>query len=145
MSQDRKRRENFSQEEKVFILDFVKQHKSILEDKSGNFKLVIAKKQKWQELSQLMRSSGHYRDWKEVRASYQRWKIAAKKTISAYRRHSQGTGGGPSSSIPSETDFAIVEVCPEDFEEDENPLDSDAQVIIIIVSNVTAYIFFCLI
>jgi hypothetical protein len=144
MSEDRKRRENFSQEEKSIILDFVKQHKNILEDKSGNAKLVIAKKQKWQELALLMRSSGHYRDWKEVRGSYQRWKVAAKKAISAYRRHSQGTGGGPSSSIPSETDFALVEVCPEDFEEDENPLDSDAQVIIIMVSNVTAFIFFYL-
>ena len=79
MSEDRKRRENFSQEEKSIILDFVKQHKNILEDKSGNAKLVIAKKQKWQELALLMRSSGHYRDWKEVRGSYQRWKVAAKR------------------------------------------------------------------
>jgi len=75
-----------------------------------------------------MAATGSARSWEELRSAYQRWKVAAKKSISAYKKHLKGTGGGPSVSTPSETDYAICDICPEDFETDQNIHDSDGQV-----------------
>lgn len=128
MAEKQKKRENFSQEEKNTIMDFVKDNCATLEDKSGNAKLQAAKKQKWKELSEKMRATGSTRSWEELRAAYQRWKVTAKKNVSLYKKKLKSTGGGPSISMPSEMDFSIAEICPEDFEMDENIHDSDGQV-----------------
>lgn len=44
MTEKQRKRENFSQEEKMLIVQFVKDNHIIMEDKSGNVKIQIAKK-----------------------------------------------------------------------------------------------------
>ncbi|KMQ85829.1 hypothetical protein RF55_15392 [Lasius niger] len=61
MSEKLKRRENFSQEEKEIIINYVKKNGTILEDKSGNAKMHIAKKQKWKELEEELKALGSTR------------------------------------------------------------------------------------
>lgn len=123
-----KRRENFSQEERDVIINYIKENCTVMEDKSGNAKMQIAKKQKWKELEEQLKASGSIRTWTELRTAYQRWKVAGKKNVTAYKRYLKSTGGGPSIHKPSELDFIIADICPEDFEMDENIHDSDGQV-----------------
>lgn len=95
MSEKLKRRENFSQEEKEIIINYVKKNGTILEDKSGNAKMHIAKKKKWKELEEELKALGSTRTWAELRTAYQCWKVMAKKNVTAYRKYLKSTGGGP--------------------------------------------------
>lgn len=106
----------------------MKDNQKVTEDKSSNAKMQIAKKDKWKELSQQMKASGGNREWTELRAAYQRWKVTARKTVTNYKKYLKSTGGGPSMPTPSDIDYSIADICPEDFEVDENNHDSDGQV-----------------
>lgn len=79
MTEKRRKRENFSQEEKMLIVQFVKENHIIMEDKSSNAKMQTAKKDKWKELAQQMKATGSDREWTELRAAYQRWKVIDSK------------------------------------------------------------------
>ncbi|XP_015603522.2 uncharacterized protein LOC107271714 isoform X1 [Cephus cinctus] len=120
------RKENFTIEEKALVVQFVSDNRDILENKANNTRLQKSRRDKWMELTEKMATTGIKRDWKDIRGAYQRWKLAAKKTISCYRKHATGTGGGPALPESSGLDFTISEICPEDFVEDENPHDSDS-------------------
>lgn len=120
-----KRRENFCREEKEFVLNYVKQNKNIIEYKGTDARKNNEKRLKWEDLAKKMRCLGFHREWKDIRASYQRWKVAAKKNICSYSKYRRATGGGESKAEPSNFDYMISDICPLDFEEDENPADSD--------------------
>jgi len=75
-----------------------------------------------------MKATGSNREWTELRAAYQRWKVTARKTINNYKKYLRSAGGGPSAPMPSDIDYSIADICPEDFEEDQNNNDSDGQV-----------------
>jgi uncharacterized protein YifE (UPF0438 family) len=123
------RHENYSVLEKQLIIEFVDANKDVLENKSSNAKIHEGKKAKWMILSERLAASGIQRDWKHIREAYQRWKLAAKKHISAYNKSLKGTGGGPSVADPNEQDYAIQAITPEDFVEDESLFDSDSLVL----------------
>lgn len=89
---------------------------------------IYGKKGKRLEAQELLAAAGYDRTWSEIQTAYHRWKGTAKKNISCCNRYSAGTGGGPYASERSEEDFFLAEVSPGDFEEDDNPLDSDGVV-----------------
>lgn len=49
MTEKQRKRENFSQEEKMIIIQFVKDNNIIIENKSNNIKIQIEKKRKKME------------------------------------------------------------------------------------------------
>ncbi|XP_067217187.1 repetitive organellar protein-like [Linepithema humile] len=81
MADKLKRRENFSQEEKDTIVEFIRHNSAIMEDKSASAKLQVLKKQKWKELAEQMKATGSQRKWEELRAAYQRWKTKTSTTV----------------------------------------------------------------
>lgn len=95
---------------------------------SGNVKMQTAREQKWKELSEQMKAMGSTRGWEEIRSAYHRWKVAAKRNVSTYKKHLKSTSGGLSIPMSSNMNFSIAKICPEDFEMDENIYDSDGQV-----------------
>jgi hypothetical protein len=94
--------------------------------KALNPNAIKKKKQLWEQLSHNMRKIGVERDPSNLRSAYYRFKQQAKSAVGAYKRYFKKTGGGPGPSTePTELEWAIANICPIDFEEDEPLLDSD--------------------
>lgn len=50
-----------------------------------------------------MKTTSSTREWTELRAMYQHWKVVARKIITNYKKYLKGTGSGPSAPTPSVT------------------------------------------
>lgn len=69
---------------------------------------------------------GNQRGVKRVKEQWQRMKLQAKKTISQYRKQCNATGGGPPPDEPSDIDWKIKDLLPQEFTEEISIYDSDA-------------------
>ena len=118
------RNENFSREEKEFVVRFVNEHLKILENKSNTSEVYLKKRDKWRELTEKLKAFGVVRDWKEVRHAYQRWKWFAKKNITALQKWGDSI---PASMSPTEFDYMIYNVCSQEFEDDESNFSNESE------------------
>ncbi|KYN35152.1 hypothetical protein ALC56_10326 [Trachymyrmex septentrionalis] len=118
------RNENFSREEKEFVVRFVNEHLKILENKSNTSEVYLKKRDKWRELTEKLKAFGVVRDWKEVRHAYQRWKWFAKKNITALQKWGDSV---PASMSPTEFDYMIYNVCSQEFEDDESNFSNESE------------------
>ncbi|XP_018317399.1 uncharacterized protein [Mycetomoellerius zeteki] len=118
------RNENFSREEKEFVVRFVNENLNILENKSNTSEVYLKKRDKWRELTEKLKTFGVVRDWKEVRHAYQRWKWFAKKNITAFEKWG---GNVPTSMAPTDFDFMIYNVCSQDLEDDESNFSNESE------------------
>ncbi|KAL1489863.1 hypothetical protein ABEB36_013792 [Hypothenemus hampei] len=123
--ENRKRSENFTEEEKKEIVNYVWENRFIIENKSNNSRMSVNKKKKWEELAKKLCSAGRERKWTELRSAYQRWKVAAKKNVTADKKKGSTLGGGPQEIKASELDYLIKDISPDDFVEDRNHFDSN--------------------
>lgn len=109
------------------MLDFVKEHSSVLESKASEPKIIRKKYELWEALSEKFAAHGYNRGSKDIKLAYIRMKSSAKKAIARHRRELKKTGGGTAEDkAPTEMDWTIVDISPLDFEEDEAELDSDS-------------------
>lgn len=125
---DKKRSPNFSEDEKILVLSFIKEKARIIESKSADFSIIKKKRDAWLEISRKLCINGCERDAKSIKELYARLKGQAKSSIREYRAYKKKTGGGPRCKSPSEIDWAIYEICPDDFEKDTFDFDCDAMV-----------------
>ncbi|KAL1493871.1 hypothetical protein ABEB36_009555 [Hypothenemus hampei] len=78
-----------------------------------------------EQIQQFADVTGRERKWTELRSAYQRWKVAAKKNVTADKKKGSTTGGGPQEIKASELDYLINDISPDDFVEDRNHFDSN--------------------
>ncbi|KYN09704.1 PREDICTED: uncharacterized protein LOC108769598 [Trachymyrmex cornetzi] len=116
------RNENFSREEKEFVVRFVNEHLKILENKSNTSEVYLKKRDKWRELTEKLEAFGVVRDWKEVRHAYQRWKWFARRNITALQKWGDNI---PTSMSPTEFDYMIYNVSSQKFEDDESNFSNE--------------------
>ncbi|XP_071481384.1 uncharacterized protein [Diadema antillarum] len=114
--ESRKRRQNYSREEKLVIVDFVKRRREDLFGKAGycGVKVEDRKRKAWEELSVKLRSSGgkEVREWRDLKKKWQDMKSRAVKL----QAKAHLTGGGP----PTPIDFVsekILETLPPEVTE----------------------------
>ncbi|XP_041452911.1 uncharacterized protein LOC121405984 isoform X1 [Lytechinus variegatus] len=94
----KKRRVNYTKEEQLQLVEFVKRRKVDLFGKAGycGVKVEQRKQGTWKELATLLRScGGPERDWRELKKKWQELKSRALKCTA----HAKLTGGGPPKSI----------------------------------------------
>lgn len=74
---------------------------------------------------------GYNREAKALRELYFRMKLHAKSSIRKYKSARTKTGGGLNeAATPSDLDWALMSIAPEDFKKDDSNFDSDAIVCI---------------
>ncbi|KAI4463151.1 apontic [Holotrichia oblita] len=121
----RERSQNWDVAERTAFLILIKQELYIIENKK---KITVLNKDKlaaWERISRGMEVHGFVRDGKRLREQWQRMKVQAKKNISQYRKKLTETGGGPPVLEPSDTDWLIKDMLPQEFTEEESRFDSD--------------------
>ena len=119
---------NFSEEDKMFLVQFVADNSEILESKASDPRINIKKQQLWKALAEKFRARGQYREPAKLKMLYFRLKQHAKTTIAAYRRSQHQTGGGPSSAEdPTDLDWIIADISAVDFTADVSAYDSEGK------------------
>ncbi|KAI4459705.1 apontic [Holotrichia oblita] len=125
MSDKRSRSENWSNTEKNLLIEFIKDEIPVIENKK---KMTIFNKDKtaaWERIARKLQIEGYTRDIKRIREQWLRMKISAKKTISIFKKQCYQTGGGPPPANPTDMDWYISKLVPQDFIEDVSIFDSD--------------------
>ncbi|XP_077088336.1 uncharacterized protein LOC143740173 [Siphateles boraxobius] len=95
--ENKKRKPNWTEEEKCILLDEYDKRKTILKSKL-NPHVTAAKKQKqWEEITEKInaRNLDVKRTVQEVLKKYENITVVAKKELSAYKKEANKTGGGP--------------------------------------------------
>ncbi|KAI7813148.1 putative myb/SANT-like DNA-binding domain-containing protein 4-like, partial [Triplophysa rosa] len=95
--ENKKRKPNWTEEEKCILLDEYGKRKAILKSKL-NPNVTASKKQKqWDEITEKInaRNLDVKRTVQEVIKKYENISVVAKKELSLYKRESNKTGGGP--------------------------------------------------
>ncbi|XP_063918398.1 uncharacterized protein LOC135133805 [Zophobas morio] len=109
----RLRGENFSEEDKMFIVQFVADNSGVLESKVVNPRINEKKQHLWKILSKKLEARGQYREPSKLKMLYFRLKQHAKTVIGAYRKSLNQT----CVEKPTELDWAIADISAADFNE----------------------------
>lgn len=107
------------------VISFVAENAAVIESKISEPRIFKKKKELWVNLSHKMRQAGYIRSPSKLKDNYHRMKQAAKAKISVFKKTIKKTGGGSPPVAPSETDWALHSICPNDFTEDTSKFDSD--------------------
>lgn len=112
-------------------MEFVKSSKNILENKAVDAAMIKKKWECWRKCENMFKSIGYNREAKALRELYFRMKLHAKSSIRKYKSARTKTGGGSNeAATPSDLDWALMSIAPEDFKKDDSNFDSDAIVCI---------------
>lgn len=94
MSSEKKRSENFSQIEKQFIIDFIKEH-PIIEKKEASVNILKQKNECWKELCRGVNAEfERMRSVDQLKVLWKRMKVETKKAVANNKREAYKTGGG---------------------------------------------------
>ncbi|XP_067271404.1 myb/SANT-like DNA-binding domain-containing protein 4 isoform X2 [Pseudorasbora parva] len=110
--ENKKRKPNWTEEEKCILLDEYGKRRAILKSKL-NPQITAAKKNKqWEEITEKInaRNLGVKRTVSEVIKKYENVSVVAKKEISLHRRESNKTGGGPPPSELSDSTKLVQDI-----------------------------------
>lgn len=136
-------REFFPPVEKDTILELVKENKEVIECKKNDMLNNMRKKKVWDKIVESFNQQYSKNiTSKQLNANYRRWKMEARKEVSAKRKDLKATGGGPSTTgsagVLSDTTNSILEInedlnytFPNQFDDDhiaENTDDSIATI-----------------
>ncbi|KAG7307511.1 hypothetical protein JYU34_007715 [Plutella xylostella] len=125
----KKRAENWSPEEKEVLRDIIAQAAHIIENKSTNTSINMAKTKEWKNITRKLNElTGKGRGESEIKLAWKRMKLAAKANVSAHKRAQTATGGGEKPPSPSAEDLEVMAIAPQDFIITYNDYDSDAMV-----------------
>ncbi|KYN01477.1 hypothetical protein ALC62_07659 [Cyphomyrmex costatus] len=121
----RPRNENFSREEKAFVVRYVNENLKIFQNKSNTSVVFSRKRDKWQDLTEKLKAEfGVVRDWKEVRHAYQRWKWFAKKNVTAFEKWGDNLSAN---MAPTEFDQMILNIGSQNFEDYESNYSNESE------------------
>lgn len=106
----------------------MKDENEVLENKSNDVNLNEAKARKWTEIQAKFQTRFPFKNRtdEQLKDRYRRLKMTAQKEITAKKRYSKGTGGGPPTEVGSVTE-TIYSICLTLDYEMKNLYDSDAQ------------------
>lgn len=120
------KRVNFSQSEKLFLMEIVKNHKdkNVLLSQNNSAAISRVKEIAWKEITlklNLSEFAGKNWDEKQVKSCFFNIRKNAKKEVADFKSSTKSTGGGPPPQKVSE----LTEIVFEEFGEDVKPLSSD--------------------
>ncbi|GBP13518.1 hypothetical protein EVAR_6872_1 [Eumeta japonica] len=122
----RKREENWSEQDKIFMVNLIQSKIQIIEDKQTDINNHKTKLLAWKQVSENFNMIASYpRAVDKMREQWKRIKQNAKKYIFAHQRAASPTGGGTNEKRVSELDWLVYSLVSHSFFEDSSQYDSD--------------------
>lgn len=130
MNMARNRAENFSAEEKAYLVEIVHGRRNIIENKRVDAVTVKQKNDAWAAI--VLQMKNHFPDKpertvKQLKDLWRREKIKAKNEASSSKQSQRATGGGSADALLSSQSRAVIDTIGDDaVEPSPNPYDDDA-------------------
>ncbi|XP_035435021.2 uncharacterized protein LOC118265871 [Spodoptera frugiperda] len=129
VAKKRKRAANWDSLEKNLLLNCVKEHISVIENKNTDTNTNKAKLRAWQKITERFNElNNKERTTVEIKQQWRFSKLDAKKKLSNYKRDQNRTGGGQKPQSPDPVTNEILDMIPQEFEVDFNKFDSDGTI-----------------
>lgn len=126
----RKRGENFSQQERAYIIELIRDKKDILEGKKIDASTCQKRNAVWKSIAENVAANfpdKPKRNEKQIKDFWRRMKIKAKSEATKVKKTKKSTGGGEKESEVTEESQVVIDVIgPDAISPAHNTFDDDA-------------------
>ena len=122
------RTENWEYAHKVDLIDIIREHVNVIENKKTDAGINRKKNDAWSKVySAFCTKHGNKRNLKQLKNQWKNIKTNAKKSYANYEKEKAKTGGGPPPEPPTGIYAEIQSLIPAEFKQFYNPYDDDEE------------------
>ena len=122
------RTENWEYAHKVDLIDIIREHVNVIENKKTDAAINRKKNDAWSKVySAFCTKHGNKRNLKQLKNQWKNIKANAKKSYANYEKEKAKTGGGPPPETPTGIYAEIQSLIPAEFKQFYNPYDDDEE------------------